>query len=90
MTVACGIGDRNCQLRAKVRDRATVTLGDAINQGIVQVPFGRAAAGLFSCNVLQAGGEIGPFMFGLRSKLLIPPVPNRLRRLARSRLELGA
>ena len=33
---------------------------------------------------------IGPFMFGLRSKLLIPPVLNRLRRLARSRLELGA
>jgi hypothetical protein len=33
---------------------------------------------------------IGPFIFGLRSKLLIPPVPNRLRRLARSRLELGA
>ena len=33
---------------------------------------------------------IGPFMFGLRSKLLILPVPNRLRGLARSRLELGA
>lgn len=38
----------------------------------------------------QGTSWIGPFMFGLRSKLLIPPVPNRLRRLARSRLELGA